>query len=161
MLSDVTPEEHLEARAEQLVDAMRVERARHALLVGEFRTDCSCGLNLSAPAESAERDLFAAHVESAVLNVVRTERSQITCPTCGGKRFVKFSPSGAVEDTRSRPCPDCIDGSVPGELLVVGLIGEQAGWLRRDEQGPLFTRGRLPGIAADPVYRIIEREAPQ
>ncbi len=126
-----------------VINAMKRERGRHRMIETNYRTDCSCGVNLSAPSVWMERELFDAHVESAALNVVRTERERVPCPECADE------PGGAD--------PDCVrcegDGSVPGKLLVVGLIGEQAGW----SDGFLLSHYVRPGYDK-PVW--IEREAP-
>ncbi len=85
-----------EARAEQLVEAF--------VRAIEAADDYAC-----SPRDYAE----------AVLNVVRTERSQITCATCGGDGHDRNVTEGVDA------CARCNGrGSVPGELLVVGLIGD-------------------------------------
>ncbi len=106
----VTPEEHLEARAEQLVEAMS-----RALCGSVYNGEEVGWVSRWELLSRGQRDLWLAQARAA-LNVVRTERSQITCATCGGTTVL------IDKDLRTR-CTACIDGSVPGELLVVGLIG--------------------------------------
>ncbi len=122
----------LEARAEQLVEAMARAMEGEGLL----------GARLTAMAHAA-------------LNVVRTEREQITCPSCGGTGDTVQTVVGARE---LLPCRDCHgSGSVPGELLVVGLIGEQD-----QEPIPLVPdQSWLTRISGTGPARIIEKEAPQ
>ncbi len=125
----MTPEEHLEARAEQLVERMARERRRHEF-VADARTSahrCACG-DWTVDKGSGDRGAWVQwhrHVERAALNVVLTEREQITCPTCKGTgedpTAVALEKLSAVLDLRCYPCKG--SGSVPDELLVVGLIG--------------------------------------
>ncbi len=94
----------LEARAEQLVDAF--------VRAIEAADDYAC-----SPRDYAE----------AVLNVVRTEREMLVCRECGGSGYDSAPSDWPDEFTAENgpgPCQRCDgSGSVPGELLVVGLIG--------------------------------------
>ncbi len=161
----MTPEER-EARAEQLVEKMAQERRGHDWW--PENRGCRCGwlaavLDDAAPSSF---DQWERHVESAVLNVVRTERSQITCPSCVGTRFVRY-PAVRVggQGVQTDPCPTCIDGSVPGELLVVGLIGEQVGWMYR-YISPVVGQWTFIDVKPDPradteVALLVRIEVPQ
>ncbi len=135
------PVTDLEARAERLVAAMAAE-------ICEFRDPGS--------AHHPDRPFcaFSREMARAALNVVRAERSQITCPTCGGSGIWEADQGEGWETVHCNACNG--SGSVPGELLVVGLIGERLSIpMTYDPDAPLIW------ATAEPVYRIIEREAPQ
>ncbi len=155
-------EDRREARAEQLIDA--VARALYELsdpIIG-------WGERLSGDDAAFKEGARAA------LNVVRTEREQITCPTCDGQggsvteEHVRFWGDGDEWSTvlAEHTCETCQGArSVPGELLVVGLIGGEDApgkpwcFVRLTDDAWELASERSPG--AFPLYRKpgIEREA--
>jgi hypothetical protein len=93
----------------------------HRLVVGEFRTDCSCGENLSAPSQVMEHWLYMRHLLRAALSVT----DETTCETCGGTGRVSRSRLAGWE---AGPCDDCNgSGSVPGLPLLTWNDYEQVG----------------------------------
>ncbi len=102
----MTPEEHLEARAEQLVEAID-------------RTILADPTTYHGSEYADERRRW---ISERILDVVRTERSAEKCKLCAGVGSVPiYNDCGEYTHQRCIPCHG--SGSVPGELLVVGLIG--------------------------------------
>ncbi len=138
----------LEARAEQLVEA--TARAMYEGIWGHSPEDDD------SPEYAESRMRKHREDARAALNVVCTKREQIMCERCDGEGTENVTTARGID---RRECPDCHGTkSVPGKLLVVGLIGGELS-KERDAAIELLRSWAEDDDDLAAIARI-EREAP-